>query len=99
MKNPVTTASTFWDFATLQNRVSLMHEMYQQALRGDLAPVTASSLADDPFYDPPSLQLLGRASVPVSVVANEPYSATVTKPVYSDKVGASAGVELEREEG
>ena len=86
VKNTVTGGSTLWDFETLQNRVSLMNEMYQQALHGDLPRVTTATLADDPFYDPPALQLVGRASLSVTALLQEPYSTTVTRPVFSDKV-------------
>ena len=75
-----------WDFDTLVNRVSLMHGSYQDALRGTARPDTTAALADDPFYDPHPLQLCGRAAVNTRTLLQEPHSADITVPIYSDKV-------------
>ena len=58
MKNTATGSVHYWTFATLQNRVALMHDLYQRTLSGDhVAPTSVASLEEDPFYDPPTLQV------------------------------------------
>lgn len=87
VRNLMTDSVHFWDLDTLRNRVGLFHDMFQQALRGELLkPTSHESLVDDPFYDPHMLQLVGRAIVVPRSVVKEPYTSEISVPIYSDKV-------------
>jgi hypothetical protein len=86
VRNLLTDSVHFWDLATLRNRVGLMHELYQQALKGEATrPTTVAALEDDPFYDPHLFQLVGRAVVLTKSLLEAPYKADMTVPIYSDK--------------
>jgi Kinesin protein 1B len=90
VRNLLTDSVHFWDLATIRNRVGLMHELYQQALKGEaMRPTTVAALEDDPFYDPHLLQLVGRAVILTKSLLEAPHSADMNVPIYSDKVAAN----------